>query len=244
VFRDRNFSVSSLGVAAIAVVWTGMVLPVMFFAQTATGLSPTRAALLSAPMAVAAVVLAPVVGRIVDRSHPRRVVGFGFVVMAISLAWLSIEMTVTTPIWRLLLPFTGIGVGIAFIGSPLAATATRNLTPELAGAGSGVFNASRQVGAVLGSASMAAVITWQLSREMPHTFTHAMRAAGGGPPDALSEPLRVPFAAAMSQSMLLTTSAALLGVVGAVFLVGFRHGTGPDVGDHDDAAEEFAPLDE
>ena len=136
VFSDRNFSVSSLGVAVIAFVWTAMVLPVMFFAQTACGLSATRAALLTAPMAVATAVLAPFVGRIVDRAHPRPVVGFGFAVLAISLAWLSIDMTAGTPIWRLLLPFTGIGVGMAFIGSPLAATATRNLPPELAGAGS------------------------------------------------------------------------------------------------------------
>jgi hypothetical protein len=39
--------VSGLGVAVIAFVWTGMVLPVMFYAQSACGLSPTRAALLT-----------------------------------------------------------------------------------------------------------------------------------------------------------------------------------------------------
>jgi MFS family permease len=69
LFSDRNFCVSSLGVTVIAFAWTAMVLPVVFFAQTACGLSPTRAALLTAPMAVATAVLAPFVGRIVDRSH-------------------------------------------------------------------------------------------------------------------------------------------------------------------------------
>ena len=66
VFTDRNFSVSGIGVAVIAFVWTAMVLPVMFFAQTACGLSATRAGLLTAPMAVAPVVLASVVGRFTD----------------------------------------------------------------------------------------------------------------------------------------------------------------------------------
>jgi MFS family permease len=70
VFSDRNFSVSSLGVTVIAFAWTAMVLPVMFYAQTACGLSATRAALLTAPMAVATAVLSPFVGRIVDRSTP------------------------------------------------------------------------------------------------------------------------------------------------------------------------------
>jgi EmrB/QacA subfamily drug resistance transporter len=221
VFRDRNFSVSSIGAAVIAFVWTAMVLPVMFFAQVACGLSATRAALLTAPMALAAAVLAPLVGRIVDRSHPRRVIGFGFAVLAISLTWLSMEMTAATPIWRLLLPFTGLGVAMAFIGSPLAATATRNLPPELAGAGSGVFNAARQVGSVLGSASMAALMTWQLSRHMPPGFADATYGRGGaGESASLSTSLRVSYAAAMYHPMLLVAFVALLGVVGALFLIG------------------------
>jgi EmrB/QacA subfamily drug resistance transporter len=223
VFGDRNFSVSSLGVAVIAFVWTAMVLPMMFFVQTAGGLSATRAALLTAPMALATAVLAPVVGRIVDRSHPGPVVGVGFAVLAISLTWLSIEMTTATPVWRLLLPFTGIGVSMAFIGSPLAATATRNLPPELAGAGSGVFTATRQVGSVLGSASMAAFMDWLLSRHMPSTFTDVTAGVGGEGNVVEPRPeFRVPFATAMSQAMLLPAFVALFGVVGALFLVGFQ----------------------
>jgi EmrB/QacA subfamily drug resistance transporter len=223
VFSDRNFSVSSLGVAVIAFVWTAMVLPVMFFAQTALGLSATRAALLTAPMAVATAVLAPFVGRLVDRSHPRPVLAVGFAVLAISLAWLSIEMTAGTPIWRLLLPFTGIGVGMAFVGSPLAATASRNLPPELAGAGSGVFTATRQVGSVLGSASMAVFMDWLVSRHVPPTFTDVTRGVGGEGSEVAPMPeFRAPFAVAMSHSMLLPAFVALFGVVSALFLVGFR----------------------
>ena len=43
-------------------------------------------------------------------------------------------------------------------GRPLGATATRNLPMQSAGAGSGVYNATRQVGAVLGTAAIAALI--------------------------------------------------------------------------------------
>ena len=167
IFRDRDFSLSNVGIAVIGFAVTAMILPVMFYAQAVCGLSPTRSALLTAPMAIATGLLAPFVGKIVDRSHPRPVVGFGFSMLAIALTWLSIEMTPTTPIWRLVLPMTAMGVGMAFIWSPLAATATRNLPPELAGAGSGVYNATRQVGSVLGSASMAAFMTSRLSAEMP-----------------------------------------------------------------------------
>jgi EmrB/QacA subfamily drug resistance transporter len=222
LFSDRNFLVSSLGVAVIAFVWTAMVLPVMFFAQTACGLPATRAGLLTAPMAVATVVLAPLVGRIVDRAHPRRVIGAGFGVLAISLVWLSIEMTTATPIWRLLLPFTGAGVGMAFLGAPLAATAIRNLPPESAGAGAGVFTATRQVGSVLGSASMAVLMGWLVIRQLPPIVTGEIVGVGGDGREIVPLPeFREEFATAMSQSILLPAAGALLGVVAALFLVRF-----------------------
>jgi EmrB/QacA subfamily drug resistance transporter len=218
IFRDRDFSLSNLGIATIGFVVTATLLPLMFYAQAVCGLSPTRSALLTAPMAIATGVLAPFVGKIVDRSHPRPVIGFGFSVLAIAMTWLSVEMTSTTPIWRLVLPITAMGIGSAFIWSPLAATATRNLPPRLAGAGSGVYNSTRQVGSVLGSAGMAAFMTTRISAEMPPVLSEA---PGEGSVTRLPAWLHEPFAAAMSQSMLLPAFFALFGVVAAMFLLGF-----------------------
>ena len=217
VFADRDFSLCAVGVAITAFATTGMMLPVTFYAQTVCGLSPTRSALLIAPMAIANGVLAPFVGRIVDRYHPRPVLGFGFAMLAVALTWLSFEMGPDTPVWRLLLPFLALGVGNAFVWSPLTATATRNLPGRLAGAGSGVYNAIRQLGAVLGSAAMAAFMASRIGAEMPPQ--------AGGPEHTgglrLPAFLRDPFSAAMAQSMLLPAFVALFGIVAALFLVGF-----------------------
>ena len=221
IFRDRDFSLSNLGVATIGFVVTAMILPVMFYAQAVCGLSPTRSALLTAPMAIATGLLAPWVGKIVDRSHPRPIIGFGFSMLAISLTWLSVEMTPTTPIWRIVLPLTATGVGMAFIWSPLAATATRHLPPQLAGAGSGVYNATRQVGSVLGSASMAAFMTTRISAEMPLAADGSGGEGSEGGVTQLPSFLHEPFAAAMSQALLLPAFIALFGVVAALFLLGF-----------------------
>ena len=217
IFADRNFSLANVGVAVIGFVVTAMIVPAMFYAQVVCGLTPTESALLTAPMAIATGVLAPVVGRIVDRAHPGPVVGFGFSMLAVSLTWLSIEMAPATPIWRLVLPFVGMGVGMAFIWTPLAATATRDLPPDKAGAGSGVYNAVRQVGSVLGSAGIAAFMSSRIGTEVPD----------GRPPQPagaavaqLPEFLREPFAAALSQSMLLPAFVALFGVIAAMFLLG------------------------
>jgi Major Facilitator Superfamily len=204
------------------------------------GLSPTRSALLIAPMAVCNGVFAPFVGRIVDRYHPLPVLGFGFSVLATSLTWLSFEMSPGTPIWRLVLPFAAVGLGMAFVWSPLTATATRNLPPHLAGAGSAVYNSVRQLGAVLGSAGMAAFMTYRIGAELPPRPP----AAGDGTvslelPDFLAEP----FSAAMSQSVLLPAFVGLFGIVAALFLVGFarpaKAGDAPGYGERVDDCEDY-----
>jgi EmrB/QacA subfamily drug resistance transporter len=220
IFTDRNFGLANAGVAVIGFAVTGMVLPLMFYAQGVLGFSPGRAALLMAPMAVASMVLAPFVGRLVDSVHPRPIVGSGFAVLSVSLLWLSMEMTTGTPMWRLQAPMAAMGIGMAFIWSPLSATATRNLPPLLAGAGSGVYNTTRQVGSVLGSAGMAALMSARVSAELPG-------AAGGSDVSQLPGTLRPSFAAAMSQSMLLPACAALVGVLAAAFLLNGLAGARP-----------------
>lgn len=98
IFRDRDFSLANLAGVVIGFAATAMMLPLMFYAQGVCGLSPTRSALLTAPMALASGFLAPLVGNLVDRAHPRSVVGFGFSVLAIGLTVLSIVMTPSTPV--------------------------------------------------------------------------------------------------------------------------------------------------
>ena len=231
IFRDNDFSMSNVGITVIGFAVTAMVVPVMFYAQAVRGLTPTQSALLVAPMAIASGALAPVVGRIVDRAHPAPIVGFGFSALAIGLTWLSIALTPTASYVWLVLPFIVMGVGMAFIWSPLAATATRHLPPHLAGAGSGVYNTTRQVGGVLGSAGIAAFMTTRISAELPGYDQSAT--PDDGVVVELPDVLKEPFAAALSQSLLLPAFVALLGVVAALFLRGgapVRRSAPPDTG--------------
>ncbi len=69
--------------------------------------------------------------------------------------------------WLFLLPSAVLGFANAGIWAPLSSTATRNLPPRQAGAGSGVYNTTRQIGAVLGSAAIAVLIQARLAAELP-----------------------------------------------------------------------------
>jgi len=178
-------------------------LPLMLYAQTVLRLTPTRSALLLVPLAVLTGVLAPPVGKLVDRVHPRYIAGFGYAALIVALVWLGAEMTPGVAIWRLLLPISLMGVANACIWSPVSATATRNLPMHQAGAGSGVYNTARQLGAVLGSAAIGVLMQSRLSATV-HSAPETAQFRDG-------------YASAMRQSLLLPAAVLVVGFVAVVF---------------------------
>jgi EmrB/QacA subfamily drug resistance transporter len=213
LFRDRNFSLSNIAIAAVGFAITAMAFPFMLYAQVVRGLTPTKSALLLVPMAVLAGALSPVVGRLIDRMHPRTITAFGLALCSVALFVLSRVTTTDSPIWLLLVPMALMGVANAFMWAPLAATATRNLPMSAAGAGSGIYNTTRQIGAVLGSAAIAALIEARLTANLPGVPQDmSQRTAGVKLPPQVAEG----FASAMSQTLLLPAAVLLIGVVAAL----------------------------
>lgn len=162
LFRDRNFSIGNFGVSTIGFVTAGTMVPLMFYLQGVKGMSPTTAGLMLLPMAVIAGILAPIVGRLADRLDPRIFTGIGYFSYSISLIWLALVMDSFTSIPMLLGPIALMGVGNGCVWAPTSSTAMRRLELESAGAGSGVYNTTRQVGAVLGSAAIGALMQARL----------------------------------------------------------------------------------
>jgi EmrB/QacA subfamily drug resistance transporter len=218
LFHDRNFSLANVAITTVGFAITAMSIPLMLFAQTVRGWSPTQSALLLVPMAVLSGVLAPVVGKLVDRLHPRYIAGIGLLLFPVSLVWLSSVMSPQAAVWELLLPIALLGLANAFVWAPLSTTATRNLALSNAGAGAGVYNTTRQVGAVLGSASIAVLMQSRLEATMPRGGAAAE--AGTGPLPAF---LHDAFATAMAQSMLLPAAVLVIGWLAALCFATPRH---------------------
>ncbi|NNG36317.1 MFS transporter [Nakamurella aerolata] len=220
LFRDRNFSLGNLGIATMGFAVTGMAIPLMLFAQKSMGLSPMRAALLMVPLAVTSGMLARPVGMLTDRAHPRYIAGFGFTLTSLALWWLGAVASPTASVVQILLPIAVMGIGNAFIWAPLSATATRNLPLRLAGAGAGVYNMTRQVGAVLGSAAVGVLMQNQIQSKLAAA---ARQLPAGSPPPSpealqtargpLPAPLREPFAQAMGHSLWLPAAVLIVGLI-------------------------------
>ena len=212
LFSDRNFSLANVAISAMGFSITAMAIPLMIWAQVVRGLSPTRSALLLVPMAIMTIVLARTVGRLTDRIHPRLITSVGFACIIGSLVWLALLMTPDTSIWWLVAPMVLLGIGNAGVWAPNSATATRNLPVQLAGAGSGVYNATRQVGAVLGSAAIAVLMDARLAAEGLPPFI----GEGAGTEVSLPPQVADHFSQAMSTSLLLTPAVLVLGLVAAL----------------------------
>jgi Na+/melibiose symporter-like transporter len=215
IFRDRNFSVGTAVIVTVGLGVTSMGLPLMFYLQLVLGLAPTQAALMMVPMAVLSIALARPVGLLIDRRDPRRIPVLGLLLVASGLLLYFLLAGPDTPIWLLLIPSAVLGLGNAFMWGPLASLTTFGLSPEYAGAGSGVYNTSRQVGAVMGSAAMAALMESRISAQLGAAAGDLGSFSGeaGSGVSALPEPLREGFAAAMAQSILMPLAVILVGAV-------------------------------
>ncbi|WP_417563045.1 MDR family MFS transporter [Microbacterium sp.] len=232
LFRDRNFSVSNLGIAIVGFTTTAMSLPLMFFVQLSRGLTPTQSALLMIPMAVFAGVLSPFAGRLLDRVDARLLLVPGIGLFAASLFWYMSMMNMDTPIWMFLLPSALMGIGSSGVWGPLATTTTRSLEPRQAGAGAGIYNTTRTMGSVLGSSAIASFMQARLNANLPGAADHAGAMGSGQLPD----PIAGLFSDAMAQSMLLPAIVMAAGVIVVLFM---RHGA---LADWHGAHEKAAPA--
>ncbi|MCW2753118.1 MAG: drug resistance transporter, EmrB/QacA subfamily [Marmoricola sp.] len=219
LFRDRNFSVSTIAITVMGFVGVSMGYPLMLWAQAVLGYSATKAALLFFPMAVMSIILAKPVGGLTDRVHPRIIVGIGFLLSMIGMFSLTTQIKPHTSIWLVALFQVILGCGNAFIWAPTAATANRNLPLHQAGAGAGVYNATRQVGSVVGSAAIAVMMSSRLAHYLPGASAH-----GDAGAQKIADPhVAALFAKAMQQAFLLPASIYVIGLVAVLFYERPKH---------------------
>ncbi|MGY4643535.1 DHA2 family efflux MFS transporter permease subunit [Cellulomonas sp. URHB0016] len=192
LFHRRNFSLANVAGFAVTFAMTGIFFPFTLFLQEVLLLSPLHAALVGLPGSLLSGVVAPFAGRLSDRVPAKWIVAAGFAILTVVVAWLSLVIVPAAPVWQLVLPMAFFGIGTGLLFSPLANLATAGLDNRTAGAGAGAFNTTRQIGGVIGSAAVVAMLTSRLAATIPAAATDA--AAG------LPEQFRQPFVDAFAHS--------------------------------------------
>ncbi|HJQ45208.1 MAG TPA: DHA2 family efflux MFS transporter permease subunit [Amycolatopsis sp.] len=158
VFNNRNFSTGTVTAIAIGFSITGMFLPIVVYIQEVLGMTPAAAGLLTAPMSLLSGIVAPFAGRLSDKVNAKYLVMTGFLALAAGLAIIVLQARSNTDPWALVpaLLLSGVGTGCVF--APMSNVAMGSVPRELAGSASGIFNTSRQVGGVLGSAAIGVLL--------------------------------------------------------------------------------------
>jgi EmrB/QacA subfamily drug resistance transporter len=167
LFRDPAFTYANLTHAAMGFAMTGMFLPLVLYLQTVLGQTALQSSVLALPMAVTAAIASGVSGAVWQRVGARNLVIAGFATLAAAVGWLVFQAEPDTDPAVLVPGLAIAGIGIGFVFSPLTTVATAGMPVELAGAASGVYNTSRQVGGVLGSAATGLVLQLGVAFAVP-----------------------------------------------------------------------------
>jgi EmrB/QacA subfamily drug resistance transporter len=192
LFHDRNFTIMNLVGAIVSIGIIGFFLPITIYLQSVLGYSALKAGLVLAPASLVSMVVAPIAGRMADRVGGKYILVGGLSLFAVGTGWFTLVSDVDVSWTVFLAPLMLMGVGMGCIFAPMATEAMRGVPPRLAGAASGVNNTIRQVGSVIGSAAVGALLQNRLAQTLPD---EAAAHAGQLPPA-----YRDPFVAGFEQA--------------------------------------------
>ena len=185
LFRDRGFAIGNWVGALVFLAMIGLYLPLTLYLQSVHGFSPIKAGLTLLPGMIASLPVAPVAGKLSDRLGAKYILIAGLVLYAAGMALIAWGTDLTSD-WLSFLPgmvVVGLGAGCTF--APMSSIALRNVSNEMAGIASGVMNTTRQLGGVLGSALVGAVLT--------NALASALRSQAAGAASNLPPGLRQQF---------------------------------------------------
>ncbi len=159
LFQDRTFSLSNAALFLFSIGFTAMFFGSILFLTRMWGYTLVQAGLALTPGPVMVVLFAPIAGRIAAvRGHrPLLVLGGLLYASGASLQFLSV--TPTPQFLTVWLPAMLLnGIGVALVLPVLSSAAVQNLPPQKLAVGSGVSQATRQFGSVLGVSLALAIL--------------------------------------------------------------------------------------
>ncbi len=182
-FRSRTF----LGANIVAFIVSFAMLAMFFFLalymQNILHYSPLEAGVRFLPSTLMIVVLAPIAGRLADRVGPRPLMTFGLLCVSGALFWQS-HLTVDSSYTALLPGFMLMGIGMAFVMSPMSTAAMNSVDPTKAGVASGILSMNRMVGGTFGVAVLGAMVATlgrsKINELLPHVPTGARERLASG----------------------------------------------------------------
>ena len=158
LFGNRLFRTTNIASLMSSGSLIGLIFLLPLFLQELRGLTALQSGLTTFPQALGVMVMARVVGKIYPRVGPRRLLVLGLsMTTVVTSCFVFIDLG--TSLWYIRLLMFGRGVAMAFAFIPLQAATFASVPPEDTGRASSIFSTQRQIGAALGVATLATVLT-------------------------------------------------------------------------------------
>ena len=166
LLRNRTFAGANIVGALMFFGMIGTIFFLTLYLQDVLGYSPAQAGLRLLPLSGMILVFAPVAGKLSDRVGSRGFMTAGPALTAAGLGLLLVTRPGTSYTAVLLPAFLAMGAGWAITLAPMSTAVMGSAEPGRAGLASAAANTSRELGGVLGVASLGALTTAVFSRAL------------------------------------------------------------------------------
>ena len=163
VFKDRNFTLITLVMAAIWFAILGFYLPFTIYLQSVLGLSAVDAGLTIAAQPLASFVTSGIAAGLSQKVNGKYLLIPGLLLFAAGMAYIDWAVQAGSGRWIFLPGLIATGIGNGLLWVPALSIATRDLRSDLAGVASGVLNTIQELGGVIASAVVGAFLQNRLA---------------------------------------------------------------------------------
>jgi EmrB/QacA subfamily drug resistance transporter len=175
VLRNRNFMLMALVLSAMGFAILGLYLPLIYY-QSVLGLTAIAAGLTVAIQPLAMFFTSGAAnGPAGQKVNPKYLIITGLVLLAAGSAYIAWTAQANSSQWQFVPGLVVSGLGMGCIWGPVYNLATREIHPELGGIASGILNTIQELGAVVASASVGALLQNRLALAL---HDRAVAAAG------------------------------------------------------------------
>jgi DHA2 family multidrug resistance protein len=157
VFRERTYAAGTSLMTLLGFVLYGSMVALPIFLQTLLGYPSAQAGITMAPRGLGSFLGMPLVGVVIGRVDPRKMLGVGLVGAALSLMALS-RLSLDAGFWNLFWPQFFQGFFMAMLFVPLTTITMDAIRPEEMGNATSLFNLMRNIGGSVGIAVATTMI--------------------------------------------------------------------------------------
>jgi EmrB/QacA subfamily drug resistance transporter len=239
LFQNRVFAVATATLTVFALAVFGGMLLLPLYLQAVRGESALESGLLLAPQGIGAMLTMPLAGQLTDRMGPGKIVVPGMVLIIASFLALG-QVTADMSYWLLgaILFVQGLGMGLSMM--PVFSGAMQTLRKAAVARASTALNILQQVGASIGTAVMAVLLSSALSSRLPAGGGEGLGAAAV--PPALRERIAPLMADAFGETFLWAAGFVAVATLVALMLPRQKPEPADDPDEPGGTAEEAVPL--